>query len=320
MTPHQIVSRIHPFLHLSDYICFTVMHGMKTAPRDQPKPTLSVPEPVTSSEEIYKNSFPLPDTPLSTREPMGRGRTVTKTPRKEDNRSGPASGRRAVHWGVCPTGRAFPHQGSRAIPGASALPCSLRQLRACPEPRAPGCQGLLGLDRNLRPRVPSPAPRPRPRQPPRRDAPGKALPTSRPPGPRRTQPRELLSPDSAAGPSRDLRRCLHPQPAQLQLRRRQPRTPMGQRSRAGAAAEASGTAATSTGGVSRQGVGASGHATLAPPKNRVGPTPRWPGAEPRKTWPGVRAGPGRRGGARSGAGSRLLGKAWTEGRGLRCET
>lgn len=58
-----------------------------------------------------------------------------------------------------PSERAFPHQGSRAIPGASALPCSLRQLRARPEPRRPGCQGLLGLDRNLRPPTPRPQPR-----------------------------------------------------------------------------------------------------------------------------------------------------------------
>lgn len=59
-----------------------------------------------------------------------------------------------------------------------------------------------------------------------------------------------------------------------------PRTPMGRRSRARArvGTESKATAATSTGSVPRQGAGASGYATLAPPKKRVGPAPRWLGA------------------------------------------
>lgn len=206
---------------------------------------------------------------------------------------------------------AGPSQGLRPCPARSASSARARNPGARlsgparPRPQPPTSDPASPAPRHVR----DPANLPGGTRPGRR-----CLPTSRPPGPRRTQPRELLSPDGAAGPSRDLRRCLHPQPAQLQLRRRQPRTPMGRRSRARAAAEASGTAATSTGGVSRQGVGASGHATLAPPKNRVGPTPRRSEAEPKKTRPGGGAGP------RSGAGPWLLNKTWTEGRGLSCGT
>lgn len=47
-------------------------------------------------------------------------------------------------------------------------------LLAPTAPRVP--QGLLGLDRNRGPRVPSPAPRPRPRQPPRGTRPGRRCP------------------------------------------------------------------------------------------------------------------------------------------------
>lgn len=81
-----------------------------------------------------------------------------------------------------------------------------------------------------------------------------------------------------------------------------------------AGAEASGTAATSTGGVARQGVRASGHATLAPPKNRMGPTPHWRGRS-RKDRQGRGAGPGTEPGAEGpGLGSRV--KNWDDGQSL----
>lgn len=91
---------------------------------------------------------------------------------------------------------------------------------------------------------------------------------------------------------------------------------MGRRSRAEAGVEASGTAAASTGSVSRQGASASVYATLAPPKNRVSPAPHWHQARTEKR----RLGRGRgRGGAGRGGGGALEGRGRGQGLGPRDE-
>lgn len=74
---------------------------------------------------------------------------------------------------MCQTGRGPSHP-----PGSSALPTPAGpRAPARPQPWQPGCQGLLGLHLNLRPRIPGPRHSRDPANLP--DSPGKALPTSR---------------------------------------------------------------------------------------------------------------------------------------------
>lgn len=171
-----------------------------------------------------------------------------------------------------------------------------------PAAATPGHPGRLGPARsaggapasNPGPRLSAPA-RPRPRPPTPRPRPAPQPRPRKPPGPARKGAAHL--PTAQALTARSLPSSSHltarqPQAGSsvdahtLSLRRSSSAGSLGRpwggrRSRARAGAEASGTAATSTGSVSRQGVSASGHATMAPPTNRMGPTPHGPGAEPK---------------------------------------